>query len=62
MSCFYIQGAKAWYIPSTICGILGIFVSSLVLLLPETKGSILPDTLDDMKNTKSISITNCCKF
>lgn len=56
------QGAKAWYIPSTLCGILGIFVSNLVLMLPETKGTTLPDTLKDMKNTNVVKITNCCKF
>lgn len=56
------QGAKAWYIPSTVCGALGIFVSSLVLMLPETKGTVLPDTLEDMKNTNSAKVTNCCEF
>jgi len=36
-SFYVIQGAKAWYIPSSMCGILGIFVSSLIVMLPETK-------------------------
>ncbi|XP_050060204.1 organic cation transporter protein-like isoform X4 [Aphis gossypii] len=57
-----LLGAKAWYIPSTVCGVLGIFVSSLVLMLPETKGTVLPDTLEDMKITRSVKFTNCCKF
>ncbi|XP_060873414.1 solute carrier family 22 member 12-like isoform X2 [Metopolophium dirhodum] len=57
-----LLGAKAWYIPSTVCGMLGIFVSSLVLMLPETKGTVLPDTLEDMKTTSSVKVTNCCKF
>ncbi|XP_001945084.3 organic cation transporter protein [Acyrthosiphon pisum] len=57
-----LLGAKAWYIPSTVCGMLGIFVSSLVLMLPETKGTVLPDTLEDMKITSSVKVTNCCKF
>lgn len=59
---YVIQGAKAWYIPSTVCGILGIFVSSLVLMLPETKGTVLPDTPEDMKITSSVKVTNCCTF
>lgn len=57
-----LQGAKAWYIPSTVCGTLSIFVSSLVLMLPETKGTVLPDTLEDMKNTSPAKVSNCCKF
>jgi len=58
----YFKGAKAWYIPSTVCGTLGIFVSSLVLMLPETKGTVLPNTLEDMKNTNSVKLSNCFKF
>ncbi|CAI6362935.1 unnamed protein product [Macrosiphum euphorbiae] len=57
-----ILGAKAWYIPSTVCGTLGIFVSSLVLMLPETKKTVLPNTLEDMKNTNSVKLSNCFKF
>lgn len=57
-----LLGAKAWYIPSTVCGVLGILVSSLVLMLPETKGTVLPNTLEDMKNTNPVTVTNCCKF
>ncbi|XP_025414879.1 solute carrier family 22 member 5-like [Sipha flava] len=55
-----LLGAKAWYGPSMVCGILGIFVSSLVLMLPETKGTVLPDTLEDMTNTNSVKVSNCC--
>ncbi|XP_050430687.1 organic cation transporter protein isoform X2 [Adelges cooleyi] len=57
-----ILGAQAWYIPSTVCGLLSIFVSILILLLPETKGTKLPDTLDDMKISSPVSFTNFCKF
>ncbi|KAF0757358.1 organic cation transporter protein-like isoform X1 [Aphis craccivora] len=57
-----ILGAKAWYIPSTVCGALSIFVSSLVLMLPETKETVLPNTLEDMKNTNSVKLNNCFKF
>ncbi|VVC28385.1 Major facilitator superfamily domain,Major facilitator, sugar transporter-like [Cinara cedri] len=57
-----LLGAKAWYIPSTVCGILCIFVASLVLMLPETKGTVLPDTLEDMKNIKSVKMSNCFIF
>ncbi|XP_060873417.1 organic cation transporter protein-like isoform X2 [Metopolophium dirhodum] len=57
-----ILGAKAWYIPSTVCGTLGIFVSSLVLMLPETKKTVLPNTLEDMKNTNTAKLSNCFKF
>ncbi|XP_022169796.1 organic cation transporter protein-like [Myzus persicae] len=57
-----LLGAKAWYIPSTVCGTLSIFVSSLVLLLPETKRTVLPNTLEDMKNTNSVKLSNCFKF
>lgn len=44
-----------------MCGVLGISVSSLVLMLPETKGTVLPDTLEDMKDSSSVKVTNCCK-
>ncbi|XP_028044482.1 organic cation transporter protein-like isoform X1 [Rhopalosiphum maidis] len=57
-----LLGAKAWYIPSTVCGTLGIFVSSLVLMLPETNKIVLPNTLEDMKNTNSVKFSNCFKF
>ncbi|XP_025199225.1 solute carrier family 22 member 16-like isoform X2 [Melanaphis sacchari] len=57
-----LLGGKAWYIPSTVCGIFGIFVSSMVLVLPETKKAVLSNTLEDIKNTNSIKFSNCFKF
>lgn len=31
-------------------------------MLPETKGTVLPDTLEDMKKSTPARIINCCKF
>ncbi|XP_027836144.1 solute carrier family 22 member 6-A-like isoform X5 [Aphis gossypii] len=57
-----ILGAKAWYIPSTVCGALSVFVSSLILMLPETRKTVLPNTLEEMKNINSVKLSNCFKF
>ncbi|XP_050521701.1 organic cation transporter protein isoform X3 [Daktulosphaira vitifoliae] len=57
-----LLGAKAWYIPSTLCGLLSIFISFVILLLPETKGTKLPNSIDDMNTSSPVSFKNICKF
>jgi len=60
-----LQGAQAWYIPSTICGAAVLIAGLLVLMLPETKDRDLSDTVEEMTKTGSrdkVSIRNCCPF
>jgi len=62
---FLLQGAEAWYIPSTICGAAVLTAGLLVLMLPETKDRDLIDTVEEMTETgprDRVSIRNCCPF
>jgi hypothetical protein len=62
---FLLQGAQAWYIPSTICGAAVLFAGLLVLMLPETKDKDLYNTVEEITETSSkdkVSIRNCCPF
>jgi hypothetical protein len=62
---FLLQGAQAWYIPSTICGAAVLTAGLLVLMLPETKDKDLRDTVEEMTETGSrdrVSIRNCWPF
>ena len=63
--CFLLQGAQAWYIPSTIFGAAVLIAGLLVLMLPETKDRELCDTVEEMIETHSkdkVSIRKCCPF
>uniref|UniRef100_A0A1B6FR82 Major facilitator superfamily (MFS) profile domain-containing protein n=2 Tax=Cuerna arida TaxID=1464854 RepID=A0A1B6FR82_9HEMI len=53
-----------WYVPSTICGIGGLISAVLVLLLPETRGRPLLDTVEQLRRQKEdrVSIRKCCTF
>lgn len=60
-----LQGAQAWYIPSTICGAAVLTAGLLVLMLPETKDKDLCDTVEEMTEINSrdkVSVRNCCPF
>jgi hypothetical protein len=62
---FLLQGAQAWYIPSTICGAAVLIAGLLVLMLPETKDNDLCNTVEEIIETGSrdkVSIQNCCSF
>ncbi|XP_020370259.1 solute carrier family 22 member 2-like isoform X1 [Rhincodon typus] len=39
-------------LPLLVLGMIGLIVGGLVLLLPETKGLTLPDTIEDVENLK----------
>ncbi|KAK6621085.1 hypothetical protein RUM43_011391 [Polyplax serrata] len=47
-----ILGAYAWFIPSTVCGVVTVLAGTMIFLLPETKDKPLPDTTDDIVNAK----------
>uniref|UniRef100_A0A0K8SDZ9 Major facilitator superfamily (MFS) profile domain-containing protein n=1 Tax=Lygus hesperus TaxID=30085 RepID=A0A0K8SDZ9_LYGHE len=60
-----ILGQKAWYFPSTLCGILCVFTAASILVLPETKNYPFPDTMEDIKNAppeQKVSFRRCCTF
>lgn len=65
-TCFLLlQGAQAWYIPSTICGAAVLAAGLLVLMLPETKDKELCDTVEETMEAGSrdkVSLRNCCLF
>lgn len=52
VSCYFLQGAYAWFIPSTVCGVVTILAGTMIFLLPETKDKPLPDTTDDIVKAK----------
>ena len=41
-----ILGLVAWYFPTTICGVSAVLAGLLTLFLPETKGKILNDLVE----------------
>uniref|UniRef100_A0A1S4N1W3 Major facilitator superfamily (MFS) profile domain-containing protein n=1 Tax=Pediculus humanus subsp. corporis TaxID=121224 RepID=A0A1S4N1W3_PEDHC len=43
-----ILGAYAWFIPSTLCGIVTLLAGTMIFLLPETKNKPLPETVEDV--------------
>ncbi|XP_026466865.1 solute carrier family 22 member 8-like [Ctenocephalides felis] len=57
-----LLGALAWFIPTTICGAFALASGFLVLLLPETKGKALCDTLEeiDSPGQGKVSVKNLC--
>jgi len=60
-----LQGAEAWYIPSTICGAAVLIAGFLVFMLPETKDRDLSDTVEEITEKDSrdkVSIRKCCPF
>jgi hypothetical protein len=62
---FLLQGAQAWYIPSTICGAAVLIAGLLVLMLPETKDKEICDTVEEIMERSSrdkVSLRNCCPF
>ncbi|XP_041034075.1 solute carrier family 22 member 2-like [Carcharodon carcharias] len=45
--------AGTWMgLPLVVLGVIGLIAGSLVLLLPETKGLTLPDTIEDVENIR----------
>ncbi|GLH06925.1 Organic cation transporter protein [Gryllus bimaculatus] len=60
------HGAVGRNIPSTICGLICLSAGLLVLLLPETKGRALCDTVEEMEENAlkgdKVAIRNCCSM
>ncbi|XP_054263783.1 organic cation transporter protein-like isoform X2 [Macrosteles quadrilineatus] len=60
-----ILGKYVWYMPSTLCGGLALCSVLLTLVLPETRGKPLMDTVQDLKKAHHqdrVSVRNCCTF
>ncbi|XP_041034084.1 solute carrier family 22 member 2-like [Carcharodon carcharias] len=54
ISPFVVYRLAAFWIemPLIVFGVIGLIAGSLVLLLPETKGLTLPDTIEDVENIR----------
>ncbi|XP_012262132.2 organic cation transporter protein isoform X2 [Athalia rosae] len=59
-----LLGAKAWWIPSTICGATAVVAGLLSLILPETRRRTLVDTVEEevTEGRGKVSIKNCFSF
>uniref|UniRef100_A0A069DVC7 Putative organic cation transporter n=1 Tax=Panstrongylus megistus TaxID=65343 RepID=A0A069DVC7_9HEMI len=58
-------GDIAWYIPSTLCGVVSVLAGISILLLPETRNKPLMDTLQEVHSIESkekVSCANCFTF
>lgn len=60
-----LLGAIAWWTPSTLCGFCALLSSLLSMMLPETRGRPLADTVDEeiTKERGVVGLKNCfiCK-
>ena len=53
---FFVQGAiYNFYIPTLVFGAQGIGIVLVTLLLPETRGKNLPETMEDAKSSVHVS-------
>ncbi|KAG8123664.1 hypothetical protein E2320_019152 [Naja naja] len=51
--------AEIWHeLPLVVFTVIGFIASGSVLLLPETKGSTLPETIDDIENLHKPALNN----
>ncbi|XP_046431975.1 organic cation transporter protein isoform X1 [Neodiprion fabricii] len=59
-----LLGAEVWWGPSTLCGVLALIAGLLSLVLPETRGRPLTDTVDEelAEGRGIVSLKNCCSF
>lgn len=57
-----LLGSKAWWAPSTLCGVAAVIAGLLSLGLPETRGRPLTDTVAEevAPGRGRVSIKNCC--
>lgn len=60
-----LLGAITWWAPSTLCGLCALLSGLLCLMLPETRGRSLADTVDEeiTKERGTVALKNCfiCK-
>ncbi|KZC12278.1 PREDICTED: organic cation transporter protein [Dufourea novaeangliae] len=58
-----LLGATVWWGPTTLCGIFTLMAGLLCLILPETRGRPLANTVDEevTKDRENVSLYNCCK-
>lgn len=60
-----LLGAISWWAPSTLCGFCALLSGLLCLMLPETRGRALADTVDEevTKERGVVALKNCfvCK-
>ncbi|XP_066594904.1 organic cation transporter protein [Prorops nasuta] len=56
-----LLGAIAWYSTTTVCGIMAFLAGILCLLLPETRGRALADSIEEAVTKKRgrVSLRNC---
>ncbi|CAH1391240.1 unnamed protein product [Nezara viridula] len=47
-----ILGKKAWWIPTTLCGLLALLSAFLLTFVPETRNTPMLDTIKEMKKHK----------
>ncbi|CAH1391246.1 unnamed protein product [Nezara viridula] len=43
-----VLGKMAWWLPTTVCGLLALIASLLMIFLPETRDTPMPDTINKM--------------
>ncbi|XP_076277681.1 organic cation transporter protein [Lasioglossum baleicum] len=58
-----LLGAVMWWGPTTLCGVFTLMAGLLCLILPETRGRPLANTVDEevTKDRENVSLRNCCK-
>ena len=45
--CRFPQGDYVWWVPNSLIGLLAVAAGFVTLLLPETRGKTLPDTIEE---------------
>ncbi|KOC64247.1 Organic cation transporter protein [Habropoda laboriosa] len=58
-----LLGAVVWWGPTTLCGCLALIAGLLCLVLPETRGRPLANTVNEeiTEERDNVSLYNCCK-
>ncbi|CAK9831613.1 Organic cation transporter protein [Anthophora retusa] len=58
-----LLGAVVWWGPTTLCGCLALMAGLLCLVLPETRGRPLANTVNEeiTEERENVSLYNCCK-
>ncbi|XP_012348496.1 organic cation transporter protein [Apis florea] len=58
-----LLGALIWWGPTTLCGGLALIAGLLCSILPETRGRLLANTVDEevTEGRENVSFHNCCK-
>ncbi|XP_078050216.1 organic cation transporter protein [Augochlora pura] len=58
-----LLGAAIWWGPTTLCGVFTLIAGLLCLMLPETRGRPLANTVDEevRRDRENVSLRNICK-